>query len=83
MHFSVSSASATWRYSDGLTVARRWENKGRRRCSGTCGAASTNTRIISVTTPSTVVGVAFVPGRLDDEGWVLPENIAEPDCMCM
>ena len=64
-------------------VVRRWEKRGSRRCSGTCGAASTNTRTISVTTPSIVVGVAFVPGRRGNEGWVLPESIAEPDYMCV
>ena len=36
-----------------------------------------------MTTPSIVVGVAFVPGRRGNEEWVLPENIAEPDYMCV
>ena len=48
-----------------------------------CGTASTNTRIISVTTSSTVVDVALMPGRRGNEGWALPENTAGPDCVCV
>ena len=56
---TTSSPSPSHRKWAEPTLVRRWERRGSLRWSGTWGTASTNTRSISATTSSMVVGVVW------------------------